>query len=148
MADKFSLSKFFGMNDDYDDDDNYQKSNSVAQRQPQAAHPVAPQRPVDTRKVVAMRSATNSSHITICEPRIYSDAKGIAKQITSGDAVIVNFARVDEAQAQRIVDFLNGTAFAVGGESKRIGEEIFLCTPHNFEVTGDVAANLGNQFTS
>ncbi|MDT6980364.1 cell division protein SepF [Levilactobacillus zymae] len=147
MADKFSLSKFFGMNDDYDED--YQEPSPVtSQQQPQVKSAVS-QRPVDTRKVVAMRSAKpNSSHIAICEPRIYSDAKGIAKQITTGDAVIVNFARVDEAQAQRIVDFLNGTAFAVGGEIKRIGEQIFLCTPHNFEVSGDVAANLGTQFTS
>ncbi|CAJ1227343.1 cell division protein SepF [Levilactobacillus zymae] len=147
MADKFSLSKFFGMNDDYDED--YQDPSPVTQQQQPQAKSTVPQRPVDTRKVVAMRSAKpNSSHIAICEPRIYSDAKGIAKQITTGDAVIVNFARVDEAQAQRIVDFLNGTAFAVGGEIKRIGEQIFLCTPHNFEVSGDVAANLGTQFTS
>lgn len=147
MADKFSLSKFFGVNDEYDDDDDQSTPVSTPrQQQPQAA---TPQRPVDTRKVVSMRSAaSNSSHIAICEPRIYSDAKSIAKQITDGDAVIVNFARVDETQAQRIVDFLNGTAYAVGGEIKRIGEQIFLCTPHNFEVSGDVAANLGTQFTS
>jgi len=143
MADKFSLSKFFGVNDD--DDEDYQDP-APATQQPKA---VTPQRPVDSRKVVSMRTAKpNASHIAICEPRIYSDAKSIAKQITGGDAVIVNFARVDEEQARRIVDFLNGTAFAVGGEIKRIGEKIFLCTPHNFEVSGDVAANLGTQFTS
>lgn len=144
MADKFSLSKFFGVNDDYDDED--ESAPQTMSQQPKA---VKSQRPVDTRKVVSMRSAaSNASHIAICEPRIYSDAKSIAKQLTDGDAVIVNFARVDETQAQRIVDFLNGTAFAVGGEIKRIGEQIFLCTPHNFEVSGDVAANLGTQFTS
>jgi len=146
MAEKFSLSKFFGMNDEYDEDyEDDQATAPVAQSKPT---PTTPTRPVDSRKVVAMRSAKpNTSHIAICEPRIYSDAKSIAKQITGGDAVIVNFARVDESQAQRIVDFLNGTAFAVGGEIKRIGEQIFLCTPHNFEVSGDVAANLGTQVT-
>lgn len=143
MADKFSLSKFFGMNDD-----DYQEPEPT-RTAPQTKAAAVPQRPVDTRKVVAMRTAKNDpSHIAICEPRIYSDAKSIAKRITSGDAVLVNFARVDEAQAQRIVDFLNGTAYAVGGEIKRIGEQIFLCTPHNFEVSGDVAANLGTQFKS
>ena len=143
MAEKFSLSKFFGVNDDYDEDYQEPESTPVAK-----STPATPNRPVDSRKVVAMRNAKpNASHIAICEPRIYSDAKSIAKQLTGGDAVIVNFARVDEAQAQRIVDFLNGTAFAVGGEIKRIGEQIFLCTPHNFEVSGDVAANLGTQFT-
>lgn len=142
MAEKFSLSKFFGTNDDYDED--YQEDSTPVA----TPKPAASSQPVDRRKVVAMRSAKpNSSHIAICEPRIYSDAKSIAKQLTGGDAVIVNFARVDEAQAQRIVDFLNGTAFAVGGEIKRIGEQIFLCTPHNFEVSGDVAVNLGTQFT-
>ncbi|MFD1455945.1 cell division protein SepF [Levilactobacillus lanxiensis] len=144
MAEKFSLSKFFGMNDEYDEDyEDDPTTAPVAQSKPK---PTTPSRPADSRKVVAMRSA-NTSHIAICEPRIYSDAKSIAKQITGGDAVIVNFARVDESQAQRIVDFLNGTAFAVGGEIKRIGEQIFLCTPHNFEVSGDVAANLGTQVT-
>ncbi|MBS1012337.1 cell division protein SepF [Levilactobacillus brevis] len=142
MAEKFSLSKFFGMNDEYDDD--YAEEPTPATK----STPTPTTRPNDSRKVVAMRTAKpNASHIAICEPRIYSDAKSIAKQLTNGDAVIVNFARVDEAQAQRIVDFLNGTAYAVGGEIKRIGEQIFLCTPHNFEVSGDVAANLGTQVT-
>lgn len=146
MAEKFSLSKFFGMNDEYDED--YEEEPTPTAQSQSKPAPTTPNRPNDSRKVVAMRSAKpNTSHIAICEPRIYSDAKSIAKQITDGDAVLVNFARVDEAQAQRIVDFLNGTAYAVGGEIKRIGEQIFLCTPHNFEVSGDVAANLGTQVT-
>ncbi len=42
--------------------------------------------------------------------------------------MIVNFTQMDTNVAARLVDFLNGTVFAIDGEMKRIGKEIFLCT--------------------
>lgn len=54
----------------------------------------------------------------------------------SNQSVVLNFTRIEEDQAKRIVDFLTGTIYAISGDIQRIGEEIFLCTPKNVEING------------
>ena len=99
--------------------------------------------PVDNNNVVPMnQSRSRTSQISLYEPRLYADVKQIATQLLNNRAVIVNFSEMDPKVAGRIVDFLNGTVFAIDGDIKRIGKEIFLCTPKNFEVSGDLSTNL------
>jgi cell division inhibitor SepF len=62
----------------------------------------------------------------------------------AGQAAVVNFQRIDDEQAHRVVDFLSGVVFAVDGEIQRIGEQIFLCTPHDFEVEGNLTDTMRN----
>ena len=51
-------------------------------------------------------------------------------------SVLVNFKRIEADQAKRIVDFLAGTTYAIGGDVQKVGEGIFLCTPANVDVEG------------
>lgn len=74
--------------------------------------------------------------IMLFEPRVFSDAKQIGSRLLEGQAAIINFERMDNQQARRIVDFLSGVTYAIGGNLKRIGEQIFLCTPADFSVEG------------
>ncbi|GKQ42845.1 cell division protein SepF [Companilactobacillus sp. RD055328] len=116
------LSNFFGMGDE-DFENNEEVQNET----------------YNDEKVVPMSSANNArktSKIVISEPVAYADAKDIAQQILGNKAVIVNFSKIDDTQAKRIVDFLAGTVFAINGEIKNVGENIFLCTPQKFEVDG------------
>lgn len=101
-----------------------------------------------SNKVVAFNSrrvnTSNQSQISLYEPRLYADVKQIASQLLDGHAVIVNFTQMDSSVAARLVDFLNGTVFAIDGEMKRIGKEIFLCTPKNYEISGNLSSSLKN----
>lgn len=110
-----------------------------------------PAKEVDDNKVVAMRTTKSTkpvqepkqnNKIRIVEPRVYSEAKNIAKHILSNEAVLVNFHLVEEYQARRIVDFMTGTVYALGGDIQRVGNEIFLCTPANMEIDGTTAQSL------
>ena len=74
--------------------------------------------------------------IMLFEPRVFSDAKQIASRLLNGQAAIINFERMDNQQSRRIVDFLSGVTYAIDGDIKRIGEQIFLCTPSEFSVEG------------
>ncbi|EFB63220.1 hypothetical protein HMPREF9209_0701 [Lactobacillus gasseri 224-1] len=73
------------------------------------------------------------------EPRVYSDAKEVAQNLLNNKAVIINFARMDDEQARRIVDFITGTVYALNGEIQRVGDKIFLATPPKFETDGKIA---------
>ncbi len=80
--------------------------------------------------------------IMLFEPSIFSDVKAIAARLLAGEAAVVNFQKMDNQQAHRVVDFLSGVTFAIDGEISRVGEAIFLCTPHEFTVEGDITENM------
>ncbi|MCV3554409.1 cell division protein SepF [Pediococcus ethanolidurans] len=96
-------------------------------------------------KVTTMDNVSGSkSQIALFEPRIFSDAKEAAKQLIAGQAVILNFERIDIEQTKRIVDFLSGTLFAIDGSIEEVGTQIFLCTPKSFEINGSLYSNIQN----
>ncbi|WP_125712663.1 cell division protein SepF [Companilactobacillus kedongensis] len=120
------FSNFFGINDEEDENQPVQQKADYS----------------NNEKVVSMNSTTDSrttsSKIAIYQPRVYADAKVVAKQLLNNKAVIVNFNNINDDSAKRIVDFLTGSIFALNGEIKRVGDKIFLCTPPKFEIDGSI----------
>ena len=78
----------------------------------------------------------------LLEPRAYSEAQQIADHLKKRNTVVVNLKRVTSDQAKRIVDFLSGTLYAIGGHFEKIGGGIFLCTPNNINVQGKIDDDL------
>ena len=104
----------------------------------------------NNRQVMSLMSSKNNSttvqreqKIMVVDPSVFSDVKNIGKMILNGRAVIVNFREMDENQIHRVIDFLSGLIFAVNGDMQRIGEKIFLCTPKNFKIEGDLSNLTG-----
>ncbi len=96
--------------------------------------------PADRRQnVVSLQSAKKSSKVILIEPRVYAEAQEVADHLVNRKAVIVNLQRIHRDQALRIVDFLSGTVYALGGDIQRVGHDIFLCTPDNVEVSGNIS---------
>lgn len=79
------------------------------------------------------------SKMILLEPRAYSESQQIADYLKNRSAVIVNLKRVTPDQAKRIVDFLYGTIYAIGGDIQKLGGGIFLCTPNNVNVEGKMS---------
>ena len=78
----------------------------------------------------------------LLEPRAYSESQQIVDYLKDRNTVVVNLKRVTSDQAKRIIDFLSGTIYAIGGELKKIGGGIFLCTPNNVNVQGKITEDL------
>ena len=70
----------------------------------------------------------------LLEPRAFSESQQIADHLKKRNTVVVNLKRVTSDQAKRIVDFLSGTIYAIGGDLQKIGGGIFLCTPNNINI--------------
>ncbi len=75
----------------------------------------------------------------LLEPRAYSESQQIADHLKSRNSVVVNLKRVTSAQAKRIIDFLSGCIYAIGGNMQKIGVGIYLCTPKNVSVQGKIS---------
>ena len=83
-------------------------------------------------------STTSNGKMILLEPRAYSESQQIADHLKKKNTVVVNMKRVTPDQAKRIVDFLSGTDYALGGDLQKIGGGIFLCTPKNVNVEGAI----------
>ncbi|MCZ0755513.1 cell division protein SepF [Anoxybacillus sp. J5B_2022] len=92
------------------------------------------------QNVVSLQSVQKSSKVVLIEPRAYAEAQEIADHLKNRRAVVVNLQRIQHDQAKRIVDFLSGTVYAIGGDIQQVGTRIFLCTPDNVDVTGSISA--------
>jgi len=138
MTIKSKLKTFFFLDDEYDDnndDTNVNELTPVKQKQPVVKN----QNVVSLQSIQKTASSTKSSKVILVEPRTYSESTDIADQLKNRRAVVVNLQRIDSEQGRQIVDFLSGAVYAIGGDIQKIGSSIFLCTPDNVEVSGNIS---------
>ncbi|MFJ7730533.1 cell division protein SepF [Lysinibacillus sp. NPDC097231] len=112
---------------------------SIKERKAQV-HEIVPQSNA-SNNIVSLQAAMNSkgAKVVLVEPRVYAEAQDIAEHLKNKRATIVNLQRIEREQGVRIIDFLSGTVYALGGDIQRIGKDIFLCTPENVEVSGEIS---------
>ncbi|MBO8176450.1 MAG: cell division protein SepF [Bacillus sp. (in: Bacteria)] len=128
MGIKSKLKTFFFLDDEFENEEEYIEEQLPAVQKSQAK-----------QNVVSLQSVQKSSKVVLVEPRVYAEAQDIADHLKNRRAVVVNLQRIQHDQAKRIVDFLSGTVYAIGGDIQRIGMNIFLCTPDNVEVSGNIS---------
>lgn len=141
MAALEKISSFFGISDSSAEDE-YASEESTASSQNEVEIPTEIADHLNNKgrnNVVSIKSGNMpQSKIVLYEPRVYSDAKEVAQNLLSNKAVIINFSRMDDDSARRIVDFITGTVYALNGEIQRVGDKIFLATPPKFETDGKI----------
>lgn len=93
----------------------------------------------NTSNVVPFQSSPvkKTSKIYVMEPSVYSEAERIADALLKGEAVLINFRRMEPKDAKRVIDFVVGVAYAINGDVQKVRDEIFICSPANFQVQGN-----------
>ena len=97
-----------------------------------------------SREEYTEQNGVGGSKMLLLEPRAYSESQQIADYLKGRNAVVVNLKRVTPDQAKRIVDFLSGTLYAIGGGLEKLGGGVFLCTPNNVNVEGKISDEKEN----
>ncbi|CAD2077032.1 cell division protein SepF [Phocicoccus pinnipedialis] len=80
-----------------------------------------------------------NSKVCLFEPYVFSETQDIADELKNEQTVLVNLTRLDRDAKKRIIDFLSGTVYALDGDIKRVGTDIFLCTPNSVGVEGEIS---------
>lgn len=147
------IKNLLALNDDEDFDgfeedfqDKYEQEQKVEQ-QPQEQQ-MPQQKPEHTggkAKVLSLVPSHNSlsrgdslPKVILLEPRSYQEVQDIADHLKSRRAVVINLQRMPKDQAKRVVDFLSGTVYAIGGDIQKLGVQTFICTPDNIDVSGTI----------
>lgn len=81
---------------------------------------------------------SEKSKMVLIEPRAFSESQTIADHLKNRRSVVVNLKRVTSDNAKRIIDFLSGCVYAIGGDLQKIGGGTFLCTPKMVSVEGEI----------
>lgn len=140
-ADEKPRRSFFGRKskDDFEDYDN--GSSRSANRFAPKDNKVMPIRRAAARKNAGME-------VCVVKPSSVEDSRDITLTLLSGRTVILNLEGMDLEVAQRIIDFISGAAFAIDGNLQKISNYIFLVTPTNVDITGDLQDLLGGSMES
>ncbi len=131
----FKKDRKFDFDDEDDDDDFFEQKTK-------------PARPSAKNNVTPMRQATKKSNMEVCviKPTSVDDAREITETLLSGSTVILNLEGLDLEVAQRIIDFTSGATFAINGNLQKISNYIFLVTPTNVGISGDLTDLLNSSF--
>ena len=94
-----------------------------------------------SKKEMKNEDLKSGNKMILVEPRAYSESQQIADYLKNRNSVVVNLKRVTSDQAKRIIDFLTGTIYAIGGDLQKLGNGIYLCNPNNVSVHGKMSEN-------
>ena len=107
---------------------------------PQAAPAPAP----DNRADKVLSTSSNKPGVVLLRPITFSDAVSGANDLKDRKAVIVNLESADRTVARRVVDFLSGCSYALGGQVKKIAAGTYLFCPQNMDIGGDLGGYNDN----
>jgi len=54
--------------------------------------------------------------------------------LLKGKTVILNLEETNKETARRLIDFLNGVAYAIKGQVERVADRTFVITPSNIPI--------------
>lgn len=77
-------------------------------------------------------------YVNLQSPQSINDVKQIIDMIKNGDTAFVDFTKVNEQDSQRMLDFLSGAAYGVGGFMQPIGQKRFVITPPGTGIRGQL----------
>lgn len=103
--------------------------------------------------VVDMHSAPHASaqngvsraKIKIFKIDKFDDVAAIAQQVNDKKIVVLNLETCPGDVSVRIIDFLSGVSFANSGEIKRIAGKVYIITPYNVPLSGEMLDGFDQQ---
>lgn len=102
-------------------------------------------RPYGKKGKVVNITSTTQFEVVVLQPESFEEAKDITDNLKSKKPVIVNLEKIEKEQARRMVDFVSGASYALGGDIQKISNMIFLVTPYNVGILGDFKDELKNK---
>lgn len=120
--------------DEYEDEDEETAPAAAAEEWPADI-----KRPAERRSpVVPITAAPQkqaSFKVLVVEPRSFEEVQTIVDQMRARRPVILNLESLDKDLAQKILNFLNGAIYALGGETQRVAQGIFFFAPQGVDIS-------------
>ncbi|MFW6287766.1 MAG: cell division protein SepF [bacterium] len=76
--------------------------------------------------------------IMVHSPDSFAEVQNIVDQLKSRKPIILNLEEMERDKARRIVDFISGAVYGIDGNVQKISDAIFVFTPPNVELDGEI----------
>ena len=124
--------------DDFDDaEDGVQEANEVPALSAYESEYEAPR-----TSRVRRQSSDSNRVVDIRTTAMLQDARAIADHLNEKRTVVLNLEAASKDVARRLIDLLNGVAYANGGQLKKVSTNTYIITPYNVNVSGDLLDEL------
>ena len=125
--------------DKYEDELENEEAGRSAEEEERIDMSHEPRNVVDFQSVASARESTTVTNmkmkVIVIEPKTFDDAQQVANNLREKKPVVINFEKTEAEDAKRIIDFISGTTYALNGEIKKVGHNVFLCAPSNVNVS-------------
>ena len=88
-------------------------------------------------KVVPIRTTPKGLEVCIMKPTSFEDSQIICDMLLTGRATVINLEGFEDKLAQRTMDFISGSVYAINGKLHRISSCIFIVSPDTVDISGD-----------
>lgn len=89
---------------------------------------------------------TNSSvKVVIAKPKDYEEATNICEDFKARKIIVVNVNDLEPKTAQRLLDFMGGASFVLGGTLQEIERSVYMLSPSNVEVSNELRTELSGK---
>ena len=86
------------------------------------------------------RPTPNSIELKVVAPMQFEEVSTIADYLVGGCTVFLNVENTPKEIVRRIIDFLSGVAYSIGGQIKKVTLATYIITPDNVDVSDAVTA--------
>ena len=135
-SDKKSL---FGRNKDKSD---YSSKSEAAQ--PSSFADKKKSKALSKGKLVPL-SGGRGGEVYVIKPQEFNEAQVVADFLKDGKTIVINMEGIEIYAAQRIIDFISGSCYALNGTLQAISSNIFIAAPEAIEVAGDLREEILNE---
>lgn len=80
----------------------------------------------------------------VAAPRRFEESQEVADHLKSGKPVLLHLEGIERELAQRLINFLAGSVYALGGEMHRVGAAV-LFVPAGIDVTMPLSLRMGER---
>ncbi|MBQ8836152.1 MAG: cell division protein SepF [Clostridia bacterium] len=77
----------------------------------------------------------NAIELKVVKPQNFEDSAQVADHLLSKRTVVLNLEDTNKEAARRILDFLTGVAYSIGGNIKKVATSAYVVTPSNVDVS-------------
>ena len=95
--------------------------------------------PLKRQGTVVSLHTQKQVRVYLAEPVTYDDAQMIADHLRNRRPVVINLHKAQFDEAKRLLDFISGCTYALGGVLQKLGHNIFLCAPENVDIQGQIS---------
>ncbi len=93
-------------------------------------------------------SSGASIEMVVVKPEKLESVTQIADYLVDRKTILLNLEETNKDVARRLIDFLNGVAYAINGDLRKVATNTYVITPSNVELSGEkLGTNQDTAFT-